>query len=460
MKEKKVILKPVYREVLKLSLPIALQNIFSTAVTSADVIMVGRISQDALSATSLAGQIQFVLNLIFLGLPLGTSLMVAQYWGRKDMHTIENILGLALKTAVSISMVFGIGACFFSTQLMGLFTADATLISYGSSYLRIVGISYLFMGVSQIYQSVIKAVGEVKKSTLISSTALILNIIFNAILIFGWFGLPKMGVVGAALGTLFSRGIELIWCIWESLLGKSVKIRWASLKARNKILFRDFWKYALPITLNGLSWGSAFATYSIILGHLGSDVVAANSIATVARNFAMVGCNGLASGAGIYLGALLGNDELKKAKEDGSRIMGLTILLGLLGGGLILLASPILVYLVELTDIARGYLRIMLIINAAYVLTKALNVMLNNGIFCAGGDTRFGLICDTIDMWCFSVPLGFICAFLLKLPPMTVYFILCLDELAKLPFAYHHFKGNKWVKNITRKTEEMNYDNG
>ena len=141
MKEKKVILKPVYREVLKLSLPIALQNIFSTAVTSADVIMVGRISQDALSATSLAGQIQFVLNLIFLGLTLGTSLMVAQYWGRKDMHTIENILGLALKTAVSISMVFGIGACFFSTQLMGLFTADATLISYGSSELRIVGIS-------------------------------------------------------------------------------------------------------------------------------------------------------------------------------------------------------------------------------------------------------------------------------------------------------------------------------
>ena len=141
-------------------------------------------------------------------------------------------------------------------------------------------------------------------------------------------------------------------------------------------------------------------------------------------------------------------------------VLSTVVTLGLLGGFLIVLASPILLHLVELTTIAKSYLRTMLFINAAYVLTKALNTMLNNGIFCAGGDTRFGLICDTIDMWCFSVPLGFICAFLLKLPPMTVYFILCLDELAKLPFAYHHFKTNKWVKNITRKTEEMHYDNG
>lgn len=421
--------------------------------------MVGQISQDALSATSLAGQIQFVLNLIFLGLTLGTGLMTAQYWGKKDLRTVENILGFALKIAMLISMIFAVGACFFAPQLMRLFTKDSILISYGSDYLQIVGISYLFMGISQIYQAVIKGIGDVKKSTLISSTSLLLNILFNALLIFGWFGLPKLGVVGAALGTLFSRGIECIWCLLDSFFGK-IRIRWSSIRTKNKILIHDFWQYTLPITLNGLSWGSAFATYSIILGHLGSDMVAANSIATVARNFAMVGCNGLASGAGIYLGALLGKNELEKAGKDGKCIMKLTVVLGLLGGFLIVLTSPILLHLVELTTIAKSYLRTMLFINAAYVLTKALNTMLNNGIFCAGGDTRFGLICDTIDMWCFSVPLGFICAFLLKLPPMTVYFILCLDELAKLPFAYHHFKTNKWVKNITRETEEMHYDNG
>lgn len=460
MNKKTFLFKPTYRDVLKLSLPIALQNIFSTAVTSADVIMVGHISQNALSATALAGQIPFVLNLILLGLTLGAGLMTAQYWGKGDCFTIESILALALKIAISISLIFSIGACFFAPQLMRLFTTDMVLISYGKDYLRIVGISYLFMGISQIYQSVIKAIGEVKKSTLISSSALLLNIFFNALLIFGWFGLPQMGVAGAALGTTLSRGIELTFCLLDSIKRKTIKIRIANLKTGNKMLSHDFWKYALPITLNGLSWGSAFATYSIILGHLGSDVVAANSITTAIRNFSMVGCNGLASGAGIYLGSLLGSNDLEKARKDGSQILQLTTVLGLLAGIMILSVSPLILHVVELTDTSQSYLQTMLFINAAYVLTKALNIMLNNGIFCAGGDTRFGLICDTIDMWCFSVPLGFICAFLLRLPPMTVYLILCSDELAKLPFAYHHFKSNKWIKNITRKTEETSYDNG
>lgn len=452
MERKKI--SPVYREVLALTLPIALQNIFSTAVTSADVVMVGCIGQDALSATSLAGQVQFVLNLIFLGLTLGTGLMVAQYWGRKDMHTIERILAIGLKIAFAIALVFFTAAFFFAPQLMRLFTSDQVLITYGSKYLRIVSVSYLFLSISQIYQAVLKSVGQVRKSTMISSTALILNILFNAILIFGWFGIPKMGVAGAALGTLLARGVELAWCLLESVFGKRVHIKWACLREKNRLLLRDFWSYALPITLNGLSWGSAFASYSVIMGHLGSDVVAANSIAVVARNFAMVGCSGLASGAGIYLGALLGKNELEKAGKDSGAILRLTVLMGAAGGILILLASPILLHLVELSETAYGYLRTMLLINAVYVITKALNVMLNNGIFCAGGDTRFGLICDTIDMWCFSVPLGFFCAFCLKLPPMAVYLIISLDELAKLPFAYHHYKSKKWAKNITRKMEE------
>ena len=229
-----------------------------------------------------------------------------------------------------------------------------------------------------------------------------------------------------------------------------MKIRLCCIFSRETELARDFWEYALPITLNGVSWGSAFATYSVIMGHLGSDVVAANSIATVARNFAMVGCNGLASGVGIYLGTLLGNEQLKKAEEDASKLVGVTFVLGILGGFLIIAARPALLNVANLSVQSRDYLSIMLYMNAGYVVAKALNTVGNNGVFCAGGDTRFGLICDTIDMWCFSVPLGFICAFVLKLAPMQVYFMLCLDELVKLPFMYKHYKNQKWVRNITK----------
>ncbi len=440
----------LYAEVASLSLPLALQNIFQTAVSSADVIMVGNVSQDALSAVSLAGQIQFVLNLIFVGLTLGTSVLAAQYWGKGDGDAVERILGLALKTGMLIAGVFTGFACLFPGLLMRAFTGDEILIGHGVRYLRMVGVSYLFMAFSSVYQSVMKAAGKVRKSTLIASSALILNVLLNALFLFGWLGVPRMGVVGVALGTLLARLVELVWCIAESLSGGGIRICPGYMNFRDRELVKDFWKYALPITLNGLSWGSAFAMYSVIMGHLGSDVVAANSLASVARNFAMVGCGGLAGGGGIYLGTLMGKGELDEAKKAAPLIVRMTLLLAVVGGLLILAASPFMRLTADLSPAAEKYLLVMLWINSYYVVGKALNCVANNGIFCAGGDTRFGLICDTIDMWFFAVPLGFICAFVLHLPPMAVYFVICLDEFVKLPFVYRRYKSYKWLRNITR----------
>lgn len=387
--------------------------------------------------------------------PDGSSIPRAKRLGYGRKHT-----GFCIKNKrVSIGSVLYLGLLFFKAidDIVYLGSGTGSIWRNLSPACRL---SYLFMGVSQIYQAVLKAAGQTGKSTLISSAALLLNLIFNAIFIFGLFGIPSMGVAGAALGTLLARGIEMAWCLLDSVWGKTVQIRWGRIFRRDKLLAKDFWKYTLPITLNGLSWGSAFASYSIIMGHLGSDVVAANSIATVARNFAMAGCNSLAAGAGIYLGALLGQDKFDEARTDSGKIMRLTLGMGVVGGILILLFQPFLLGISDLTPMAEQYLRMMIFINAAYVITQSINTMLNNGVFCAGGDTRFGLICDTIDMWCFSVPLGFICAFVLKLPPMAVYLVLCLDEGAKMPFMLGHYRKNKWLKNITIKMEEETYDNG
>lgn len=433
-----------------MSLPIALQNIFSTAVSSADTVMIGMINQNALSAVSLANQIRFVMNLIFLGLTLGISLMTAQYWGRKDMEMIEKILGLGLKIGITISAVWAIGACFLPEPLMKLFTNEEQIISYGVSYLRIVGISYLFVGITQVYEAVMKAVKQVRKSTMIVSTTLILNVILNALFIFGWFGIPKMGVVGVALGTLLSRMVELMWCLWESFIKKTICIKKSCILEHNKQLIKDFWKYALPITCNGLVFGSSSAMYSMIMGHLGSDVVAANSIAVMARSIAMVGCSGLSGGAGIYLGALLGSGRLEDAKKDATKIFRMTLILSAIGGCMILLARPFLVSILELTLQATKYLEFMLIIMAGHTVTKAVNVLISNGINCSGGDTLFGLLCDTIALWGVMIPVGLLCAFVFRLSPMIVYGILCLDELIKIPFMYKRYKTYRWVQNITK----------
>lgn len=442
--------KAVIRDVIALSLPIAVQNIFSTAVSSADVLMVGMIGQDSLSAVSLAGQVTFVLNLIMLGLTIGTGLIVAQYFGKGDIPVIEKIQGYSVRMAIIISSVFSFVTVFFPNVVMRVFTVDSVLVEEGAKYLGIVGISYIFMGVSQVAEAVMKAVKKVKISTVIGTTALVLNVIFNGVFIFGLLGIPKMGVAGAALGTLIARVIEVLWCILTIKRNTGVGISFDNLIHTDRELKRQFWHYTLPITLNGLSWGGAFATYSVILGHIGSDMVAANSIATIVRNFALVGCNGIASGAGIYLGTLLGSGELKSAKSEAVVILQLTFILAIVGGSLVVLAKPFIANMTNLTGTAKTYLGQMLLINAVYILTKAYNCVFNNGILSAGGDTGFGLICDTIDMWCYSVPLGFISAFVLHLPPMVVYLLISTDELVKLPVYYLRYKQGKWIRNITK----------
>ena len=442
--------KAVIRDVIALSLPIAVQNIFSTAVSSADVLMVGMIGQDSLSAVSLAGQVTFVLNLILLGLTIGTSLIVAQYFGKGDIPVIEKIQGYSMRMAIIISSFFSFVTVFFPNVVMRVFTVDSVLVEEGAKYLGIVGISYIFMGVSQVAEAVMKAVKKVKISTVIGTTALVLNVIFNGVFIFGLLGIPKMGVAGAALGTLIARVIEVLWCILTIKRNTGVGISFGNLIHTDRELKRQFWHYTFPITLNGLSWGGAFATYSVILGHIGSDMVAANSIATIVRNFALVGCNGIASGAGIYLGTLLGSGELKSAKSEAVVILQLTFILAIVGGSLVVLAKPFIANMTNLTGTAKTYLGQMLLINAVYILTKAYNCVFNNGILSAGGDTGFGLICDTIDMWCYSVPLGFISAFVLHLPPMVVYLLISTDELVKLPVYYLRYKQGKWIRNITK----------
>ena len=164
----------------------------------------------------------------------------------------------------------------------------------------------------------------------------------------------------------------------------------------------------------------------------------------------MVGCQGLASGAGIYLGALLGAGKLEQAKSDATAVFKATLLIAAIGGVLILIARPLLTDLVELTAQAREYLGIMLIIMAGHTVTKAVNILISNGINCSGGDTLFGLLCDTIALWGVMVPVGCLCAFVWKLPPMWVYGILCLDELVKIPFMYGRYKTYRWVQNITK----------
>ena len=292
--------------------------------------------------------------------------------------------------------------------------------------------------------------GRVTISMALNMLAFILNIILNATFIFGLFGAPKLGATGVAIATAVSRLIELAACVIVSFLSKDVKLNLTFMFIRSKVLFGDFIRLSLPALGNDVSWSVAFSMYSVILGHLGTDAVAANSLVTVVRNIGSVFCFAIASAGTILLGNVMGKGDLEKSKVYASRMLKMTIIAGAIGGVIVFAITPLVLRFASLSDGAMHYLKYMLLINTYYIMGSAVDTALIAGVFRAGGDTKFGLICDTIDMWVYAVPLGFFAAFVLKLPVLWVYFLLCTDEFVKWPWVFHHYRQGKWAQNITR----------
>ena len=221
------------------------------------------------------------------------------------------------------------------------------------------------------------------------------------------------------------------------------------LSSGNKELHKDYWRYTVPLLINQLGWGGGVTMYSVIMGHLGTDAVAANSIASIVRSMIASLCWGIASGVGIIIGGMLGRNELEKAKKAGGSFVRFSILIGVVSGVVILAITPVVLHFIHLAPQAQYYLKYMMFMAAYYIIGNSLNSTIISGVFPSGGDTKFGMLCDVITLWCVVVPMGMIGAFVLKLPVLAVAFILTLDEFVKIPAVYKHYMKYEWVKNIT-----------
>lgn len=437
------------KKLLTLVFPIAFQQFMLALVSASDALMLGMQTQDCLSAVSLASQVTFVENLFLMAMTIGLSMFAAQYWGKGDKEAVERIFAYVMKVTAAVSFLFFLAGMCVPGSLMRIFTNELSLIEDGRIYLRTVSPAFLLTGISQVYLCILKNTGKAAKSSVISSVSVVVNIILNAILIFGWFGLPQMGIAGAALATVIARAIEVAWCVIQTVKKDSIKLKLYYMMHDDKVLRHDFWKYSFPVLGNEIVWGMGFTMYSVIMGHLGSDAVAANSIANIVKNLVACFCLGLGSGGGIMVGNELGAGRLDKAKEYGGRLCRMSVLCGVASGIVMLALSPLIFAVTDLSVTANTYLKWMLVMCSCYMVGKSVNGTTIAGIFCAGGDSRFGFLCDTVTMWCITVPLGLLTAFMLKLPVLAVYFIVNLDEIVKLPAVYCHYKKYKWVKDLT-----------
>lgn len=443
--------KDDYTKLFKLVGPISFQYLMTSLVSASDAFMLGLLDQTSMSAVSLAAQVAFVYSLFFGAFVFGFNVMGAQYWGKKDKKSVEKVITITLRYTLIVGIIFSAVTLIIPEAVMHFFTSDIELINAGAKYLKVVSASYLLTGISQVYFGVLKVCDKAGLSSLIGSLAVVINIGLNALFIFGFGPVQGMGIEGAALATVCARIFEVVYALVAVRRYKcpSTSMRYI-IKKDDVILVKDYWKYTIPLLVNQLGWGSGVTMYSVIMGHLGSDAVAANSIASTVRMMVASFCWGVSSAVGIVIGGLLGKGELDDAKRLGGKYVRLSILIGIASGIVILCVMPFVLDVMSLSIKAMEYLKGMLFMAGYYVIGNSLNSTIMAGIFPSGGDTKFGMYCDLITLWCVVVPLGMIFAFWIKAPVLVVAFILTLDEFVKLPFVYKHYMKYQWVKNITR----------
>ena len=447
--------KDFYKELFSLAIPIGMQNLLVALIGASDALMLGRLTQDAVSAVSLANQIAFIMSLFSGAVVGGGGALITQYWGKGDWTMVKNLFCMLIKWAFGISFVFFALAMFAPELLMRIYTPDTALIKIGASYLRAVSLSYLFTGVTQCYYLIMKLEGKAPKSVLISVVTLITDVVLDFFLIYGFAGVPKLGANGSAYSTVVVELVALIWCIAESHRGESIRpdlqgFQWFSID-----ITKDLFKIALPMLGSSLAWGFGFSMHSLIMGHLGSDATAAASIASVAQELITCVCKGISVGAGIMVGKLLGQNLFDKAKEYGKKFCHISIWAGIVHMALLCILGPIVAEFFVLSETAKHYLVIMLVFSAFYVFAYSINTVIVCGIFPAGGDAGYDALSVFFASWCFALPLALLGTFVFHWPVIVVYILMCADEIVKIPWLYPRYKKYLWLNNLTREESSV-----
>lgn len=440
-----------YKIVFSLVFPMAIQNLINVGVSTADVVMLGKVSETALSASSLAGQVQFIMFLILFGLTSGAGVLTAQYWGKKDIRTIEKVMGITMRIALVVAIIFTAAVLLFPYKIMNIFTREQDVIEEGVAYLRIIAFSYIITSITLVYLNIIRSIERVIISMITYLAALIVNVALNAVFIFGMFGLEPMGIRGAALATLIARIVEFIIVLcYSQFINKDIRFHVRDLFPHDKLLMKDFLKYSFPVLVNELVWGLGTSTVTAIIGHMGKAAVAANSVTQVTRQLAMIVSFGIANATAILIGKTIGENREDRARLYAKRFIRMSVIFGIIGALVILGVSATVKDYLSLGDEAKTYLTFMMFVMSYFAIGQSYNTVLVVGICRSGGDTKFGLFLDVVFLCGISIPVGAIAAFLLKLPVPAVYALLLSDEILKIPVSTWRYKTMKWLRNVTR----------
>jgi len=443
-----------YKKLFLIASPIVVQNLVASALNMVDTIMVGQLGETEIAAVGLANQYFFILNLFLFGICSGSAIFTAQYWGKRDLANIKRVLGVGLLSGIIISFLFTVLAQLFPKSILSIFSRDEAVIQLGSQYLRIAAFSYIVTAITFTYAFVLRSTEKVKVPMFISITALSVNTLFNYLLIFGKVGFPAMGVEGAALATVIARFVEVIFIL--VIVYRKGYAPAAKLSEMLDVSFdfvKRFFKTTVPVILNESLWAIGVTLYSIVYARMGTEVIASINIFSTVERISMVLFMGMANAAAVMLGNRIGAGDEEKAFDYAKRFALLGPTLGMVTGLFLILTSDVILSVYNVSYVVYEGARKVLMIYSLLMAAKIFNTINIVGILRSGGDTRYGLMLDTVGVWFIAVPLAFIGGLVLKYPVHTVYALVSVEELFKFVLGVKRMVSKKWINNLVSHTE-------
>lgn len=432
-----------------LALPITIQSFITSSLNLVDNVMVGRLGEEAIASVGLANQYIFIFTLCILGINAGASIFMSQFWGKKDIKSIKTFLGIDITVGMLATLIFGLGAALFPTEIMRILSTDAQVIDLGSQYLRIVAISCLFTNFTQAYSAALRSTGQPKIPMYASLIGVLSNAFLNWVFIFGNLGSPMMGVNGAALATTIARCIEMIFIIsMVYCSGSNVAAKLKEMFNFKFELIKTYFVTSWSVIVNELIWSLGMTAYSIAYARIGTNAVASMQIVTTINNMFMVLLIGLATSASIMIGNKIGAGEEETAREYASNISICSIIVGLALGILIWVSAPLALTPFNVTPETYNDTIKVLKVLALFFTLRAFNMVMIVGVFRGGGDTTFAMLLQGCTIWFYSVPVAFLGATTLGLAVYGVFFLICTEEFIKALFQMKRLKSGKWLRNV------------
>jgi putative MATE family efflux protein len=434
---------------VKIALPIIIQLIITNGLSLVDITLIGQLGDTAVAGVGLANQAYFLLTLLLFGISSASAIFTAQYWGLRDIKNIRKVLGLSVLLSLAGGTLFAIIAVIFPEKLLSIYSNDPAVIAVGSRYLRIAGLGYLPLSITYSFSAILRSVGAVKIPMLVSGSALCLNTFMGYALIFGKFGLPALGVSGAATAICIARVLEVLVLLAITYLGKTpAAAKFSEMLAFDFSFVKRYLKTCLPVIVNELAWSIGFSTFTLVYAHIGTDSVAAANICASIENLANVFFFGLANGCAVLVGNRIGSNEEHTAYQYARNSVILAVIWGLLLGGIIVLAADGMLSFYKISAETLKNAHYILMVLSATIWVKGFNAVMLIGVLRSGGDTRFAVILETFSMWCIGVPMAFIGAFVFHLPVYWVALMVISDELFKFIVTLPRFFSRKWIHNL------------